>query len=225
MKLDTFHFLLIDKGDPYTKGDRLQLNSKDTLIGRSCNTDRPDIAFDSLYVSRKHAVVTWDGDSLVIRDLGSKHGTQINGIEIKPDHPAAISNGDQINLAKGMVTMTYKLNTDFDDRTITMTNVFPRTPEALAIDIDRREVRLEGVLLNFFGKERDLLLMLYRNRNKAVSYDEIKTELWPERQPNDTVPDVGNEEINALVYRLRKRLGKHGQKIITIARFGVLLES
>ncbi|MHB9093815.1 MAG: FHA domain-containing protein [Eubacteriales bacterium] len=219
------HFLLIDKGTPHRKGDRLQLDAGDILLGRFSKTDKPDIAFDSLYVSRKHALLTWCGEGFFIIDLESKHGTQINGAELEPNRPIKIKHGDQISLSHDMALMTYAVSSDFDDRTITLANVFAKNHEAISIDLDRMEVRLEGALLNFSGKERDLLLMLYRNRNKAISYDEIKIELWPERRlDNNATPDVGNDEILALVYRLRKRLGKHGQKIVTVARYGVILE-
>jgi len=227
MNWDTRHFLIIDKGEPYKKGEWLPLNSKETLIGRSWNMNKPGIAFENLFISRKHALVTWNGENFLIEDLQSKHGTQINGIELEPNRPQRINDGDEISLAKGVATMVFKAIRNFDDRTITLnlTNLIPNDLEVFAINLDRREVRIAGRVLNFSGKERDLLRLLYRNRNKAVSYEEIKTALWPERRVgNDTVPDVGNDEITALVYRLRKRLGRQGQKIVTVARYGVLLE-
>lgn len=225
MRQDTCHFLVIEKGEPYKKGERIQLNFNNILIGRPWKMNRPDIAFESLYISRKHAQVIRNGAGFLIEDLQSKHGTRINGVDIDPNRPHEIKEGDEISLAKGLVTMVYKVVRDFEDRTITLTNIFPNGLGHIEVNPDKREVRIEGAPLNFSGKERDLFLLLYRNVNKAISYDEIKTELWPERKTeNDAVPDVGSDEINALVYRLRKRLGGHGQKIVTVARYGVLLE-
>ncbi|WP_027416898.1 hypothetical protein [Aneurinibacillus terranovensis] len=42
----------------------------------------------------------------------------------------------------------------------------------------------------------------------------------PERMMGEHqgIPDVGRDEINALVYRLRKRLGKYGEKIVIVPR-------
>lgn len=218
------HFLIIDKGEPHRRGDMVQLHPGDNLIGRYWKMDKPDIAFDSLYVSRKHASIKWNGEGFVLTDLKSKHGTQLDDAELVAGRDYELTSGARISLARGMVTMVYRIGADFD-RTITLHNVFGEYSDTVSVDPDRREVRLDGVVLNFSGKEMDLLLLLYRNKNKAVSYDQIKTEIWPERRlVNDAVPDVGNEEINAVVYRLRKRLGKHGHKVVTVARYGVLLE-
>jgi len=220
------HFLIIEKGDSYTKGERIPLNCTDLVIGRSWKADRPDVAFDSLYVSRRHAQVIWDGAGYLIRDLASKHGTCINGTPVNPEQSHRLEGGDQIGLAGGLVIMTYKIVTDFDDRTITMTHLFSKAVEAFEINLDTREVCIEGIPLKFFGKERDLLFTLYRCPNKAVSYDEIKKELWPERLlDGGSVPDVENSEVTALIYRLRKRLGKYGSRIVTVARYGVFLKT
>lgn len=227
MNTDTRHFLVIDKGEPYKTGESIQLSSKETLIGRPCNINKPEIPFASYFISRRHALLTWNGEGFQIEDLQSKHGTQINGVELEANRPCQLKDGDEINLAKGMVTMVYKASSDTNEFTLTLnlTNVFSTDRSVFLINPDRQEVRVDGTILNFSGKERDLIMLLHRNRNKAVSYEEIKIELWPERRVDDAnLPDVGSDEINALVYRLRKRLGKYGQKVVTIARYGVLLE-
>lgn len=220
------HFLIIEKGEPHKMVDRIQLKSESILIGRSSANDKPDIVFDSPYVSRKHANLTLKADSLLIEDLNSKHGTAVNGIGVGPNQPYSVNDGDQIVIARGIVVMTYKVTREFEDRTITMTNIFPKSIGPLVIDLDKREVSVEGQPLNFSGKEKDLLLMLYCNRNRAVSYDEIKDVLWPERKiDGQSVPDVGNDEINALVYRLRKRLGRGADHIVTVPRYGIILKT
>lgn len=220
------HYLVFEKGETPNKINRIRLDSENMLIGRSSVTDKPDIIFDSPYVSRKHAALRLNGDSLVIEDLNSKHGTQVNSVEIKPHQPQPVSHGDQITIARGIVILTYKVIRDFDDRTITMTNIFHKASGLITVEPDKRKVSVEGQTISFSGKEKDLLLMLYCNSNKAVSYDDIKEALWPERKINaESVPDVGNDEINALVYRLRKRLGKGAEQVITIPRYGIMLKN
>lgn len=220
------HYLIIEKGEPHNKIDRIQLSSKSMLIGRSSTNDKPDIVFDSPYVSRKHAVLMINQDSLVIEDLNSKHGTQINGIDIKPHCPQPVNHGDQIIIARGIVILTYKVIRDFDERTITMTNIFPKSAGLISIEPDKRKVTVKGQILSFSGKEKELLLMLYNNRNKAVTYDEVREALWPERKvSSESLPDVGNDEINALVYRLRKRLGEGASQVITVPRYGIVLKT
>lgn len=51
-------------------------------IGRSEDCDvRPR----SRYVSWTHCTLRTDGDRLLIRDAGSRHGTFVNGIQVKDD--------------------------------------------------------------------------------------------------------------------------------------------
>lgn len=52
----------------------------------------------------------------------------------------------------------------------------------------------------------ELLICLYENLNQAVSYNDIKLIVWPERiiQGSEIIHNVDNDEINSLVYRLRK---------------------
>lgn len=219
------HYLIIEKGEPRNKLKRIQIESERIVIGRPYAGEKPDIEFDSPYVSRKHAAITFNGESFVIEDLNSKHGTQINGVEIKPNHPQPINHDDQIVIARGIVVLIYKVLKEFDDRTITMTNIFSNPVGLISIDLDKRKVSVEGQTLNFSGKEKELLLLLYCSRNKAVSYDEIREGLWPERKiDGEAIPEVGNDEINALVYRLRKRLGKGAEQVITVPRYGIMLK-
>jgi len=85
---------------------------------------------------------------------------------------------------------------------------------------------MDGKELQLYGKDMDLLMLLYQNMDRAVSYTEIKKDVWPERlfEDSDGVPDVGGDEISALVYRLRKRMGRHGELIKNVPRYGYILD-
>lgn len=52
--------------------------------------------FDSLVMSRDHAEIAVDaeGKTVTIRDIGSKHGTHLNGTELARQTPVVIDNGD-----------------------------------------------------------------------------------------------------------------------------------
>lgn len=47
-------------------------------------------------VSRRHCALLLDGDKAVVRDLGSRNGTEVNGTKI--DKEQALANGDQIRV-------------------------------------------------------------------------------------------------------------------------------
>lgn len=221
--------LVIEKGEPHDGNTIIQITKNEYLLGRPWRNDTPDIAFTNHYISRKHALISCKHNEYMIVDLVSKHGTEVNGKAVSKT-PHFLRHGDRISLAKGAVELLF-YNEDEQDFEHTKEFVLPLIPEeklssGLVIHPERREICIDGEPLYLSSKDIDLLMLLNGKVNQAVSYDEIKVNIWPERTSPSTgeIPDVGRDEINALVYRLRKRLGKHGQHIITIARYGYMLD-
>lgn len=221
-------YILIKKGDPDQLQKRKFLTKDAYTIGRRGTQFEPDIPFSSLYVSRKHAVLQRMGKQYAIADLQSKHGTEVNGTPIH-DTPHVLRHGDHIVLAKGAVELVFFAEANELDATRELSIPIP-APSAevpgLFINLERREIRLDGKRLHLTGKDMDLLMLLYQRSNQAVSYEEIMVLIWPERLlgTDKMIPDVGRAEINALVYRLRKRLGRYGEKVTTIPRYGYMWE-
>src|SRR5713226_8133234 len=56
-----------------------------------------DLQLASADVSREHAEIAWDGDQYVLRDVGSSHGTFVNGQRIT-EH--TLAHGDRIRLGQ-----------------------------------------------------------------------------------------------------------------------------
>lgn len=226
-------YIRIEAGDPYDTGSLMPLKPEgETLtFGRSSHTNETDVSFISPYVSRMHAEIYLEDGITFIRDLDSKHGTALNNNLLEPNMPKRLQSGDVISLAKGVVLLTY-LNTQAEETDLTMEFTSPIEPtetqimSGLHIIPERRQISIDGVPLFLSGKHTDLLVFLYRKKNQAVSSDEIKIHIWPERMVagSNEVPDVGNDEINALVYRLRKKLGPYGDSIITVPRYGYMLQ-
>lgn len=227
--MDDSIYLLVKKGDPDQLHKRKFLTKETYTIGRRGTQFQPDIAFSSLYVSRKHAVLQKMGGQYAIADLQSKHGTEVNGVPVH-DTPQLLHDGDRICLAKGAVELVFFAEGNELDATREYAiplNTAPSELPGLAINLERREIRLDGKRLHLIGKDMDLLMLLYGRANQAVSYEEIMVLIWPERLAgtDKSVPDVGRAEINALVYRLRKRLGRYGEKVTTIPRYGYMWET
>ena len=65
-----------------------------TTIGRSTEAN---IFFDDVTVSRKHAVISADGDALAIEDEGSLNGTYVNGERVDS---ADLKPGDEVMVGK-----------------------------------------------------------------------------------------------------------------------------
>jgi two-component system alkaline phosphatase synthesis response regulator PhoP len=86
----------------------------------------------------------------------------------------------------------------------------------------RRFERAAPEVLNFtsgdltadLDKEFDLLIVLFRGRNKAVSRQNLLTAVWGFETPGNT------GTIDVHIRHLRKKLGAHGDKIKTILGFG-----
>jgi hypothetical protein len=90
------------------------LRPADKLIfGRSDNnsTTKPDIDFTPYGalekgVSRIHAAIIHEDDSLTLIDLGSANGTHLNGQRLVPEQPRILRDGDEIRLGR-LVTHIY----------------------------------------------------------------------------------------------------------------------
>lgn len=217
--------LIIEDGDPYNKGQRITLGSKELVLGRSSSNFIPDVAFSSPYVSRRHALITCQEDRYLLSDLGSTHGTMLNEQALTPYEPQQLQDGDRITLVKGLVTLSFNLDVDYEKTFLTLPKVFAQDQHSLVVDLAKRQAYINGDPLSISGKPLDLLMLLYEHKNKAISYDQIKKALWSERQTDENnVPDVGHDEIGSLVYRLRKSLGEpYGSCLTAVPRYGLVL--
>ena len=78
------------------------LSQGQNVIGR---TGDADISFDQTEVSRCHAMITVQGTTAIVEDLGSKNGTYVNGRRI--DRPTTLTNGDEIWIGRSVARMRF----------------------------------------------------------------------------------------------------------------------
>ncbi len=230
---DRTYSIRILKGKPYQENTEINLLPGNLLIGRTWGNYKPDISFTSAHISKKHALITCTNTGIYITDLSGKNGTQVNGQVIDRHEPFALHTGDVIDLAQGSVFFSLQnsntSNAELQDEDTGDLNTpadSKQNSSSLIIDPNRREIVLDGQHLCTYGKDIELLFFLYENRDKAVSYCEIKRRIWYDRSLNqeNLIPDVGNDEVIALVYRLRKRLRTCGSCIVSIPRYGYRLD-
>jgi hypothetical protein len=88
---------------------------KRTVLGRMDNSSpqQPDFdltPFGALEkgVSRIHAAIYRNDDTLTIVDLGSANGTHLNGQRLVPDQPRVLRDGDEIRLGKLVAHIYFK---------------------------------------------------------------------------------------------------------------------
>jgi Response regulators consisting of a CheY-like receiver domain and a winged-helix DNA-binding domain len=228
-KLDNYANLYIVRGEPYRSGACINLNAEETVVGRASQIFFPDVAFTNAFISRKHFVIRKERDKAVLYDLGSRHGTEINGERVTPHYPYPLNNFDIIKLAKGMTVLHFSYL--FADQTLEIEPLsntrqleLPELP--FEIHWEKRECVVEGKRMAMSEKEYLLLRVLHDNANRLVPMEDIKRSVWPERlSAEGAVPDVSLDELNALIYRIRKKYGKDTFLISAVRGSGYVLES
>ena len=91
----------------------------------------------------------------------------------------------------------------------------------LVVDGASREIWVRGQIQEptLPRKEFDILEVLYRNRGRAMTRDEIANVGWPERVDRG----VADEEIDQYIRRLRRRIEidpSNPKLIVTLRGFG-----
>jgi pSer/pThr/pTyr-binding forkhead associated (FHA) protein len=221
--------LYIIRGEPYQSGTCVNLSADETLVGRSSKEFTPDLAFTNAFISRKHVVIRKEQDKAVLYDLGSRHGTEINGVKLAPHTPYPLNHSDMIRLAKGITVLHFSYL--FADQTLeleplSITRQMENPERIPAIHWEKRECVMEGKRIPMSEKEYLLIKLLHEHVNRLVPLDVIKSQVWPERPIGEGgVPDVTLDELNALIYRVRKKYGKDTFLISAVRGSGYVLES
>ncbi len=217
--------LLVERGDPYARGTCFSLQPDKITLGRSSASFSPDIAFASRLVSRRHCSFELLDGRWTIRDLGSRHGTTLNGRPL-PHAPSALASGDKIGLAANVVMLRFTLAEEAE-QTLSFGDTQPVNdpPQGAPVVVDtaRKTLFVGQTEVSLSVKEWRLLELLYENRNKLVPYAAVRREVWSERPLVDGVSDVGLDELSILVYRLRRKLGAHGRILTTRRGQGCIL--
>lgn len=76
-------------------GSRYELDPGTSTLGRHPEST---IFFDDITVSRRHAEIEFDGDRVVVRDVGSLNGSYVNKQNL--DGPRELQDGDVLQVGK-----------------------------------------------------------------------------------------------------------------------------
>jgi len=111
---DSDSFLILSVRDYETEPMQVNL-SHDKTIGRIHEGFTPEIdlsGFDAYEqgVSRQHAILRRQNDTIVIVDLNSANNTFLNGQRLVPDQPRILRDGDEIRL--GQLVLRVNFNND-----------------------------------------------------------------------------------------------------------------
>jgi pSer/pThr/pTyr-binding forkhead associated (FHA) protein len=196
--------------------------SKELSIGREANCD---IVIPDRQVSRNHARITISNQGIVLEDLGSKNGTNLNGKEIKGQ--VNLEDGDiiQIALAQEFIFIS-------SDATVPLEGIPPehtsQTQPKGAIKMDKRSRRVwvneVEIIPPLSYSQFQMLEIMFENEGQVVSRSDIITKIWGDEQ----AIDVSEQALDALVRRLRDRLSAiepNHNFIVTVRGHGLRLEN
>lgn len=80
-----------------TATDALSALDPEHIVGRSHHAT---LQIDEPYVSAQHASVRWVGGGWEVKDLGSRNGTLVNDLAIKPGAAMRLTSGDRISFGR-----------------------------------------------------------------------------------------------------------------------------
>jgi len=113
----------------------LKSSTKYLIVGRQAVT--ADIRIQHGSISRKHTVIYYDKNQLILKDLGGKHGTYVNGERVNGAHP--LKDGDTIvfgQVKDSVFTVEYKVllppSEPVHDTAKYITKESPKRPDPLA---------------------------------------------------------------------------------------------
>ncbi|PJN49425.1 hypothetical protein PAEVO_61340 [Paenibacillus sp. GM2FR] len=207
--MDKSSFLMVERGNPYERGDVIALTKPITVLGRKGQHFDPDIAFDNIFVSRRHAALLYRNGKFSIKDLNSKHGTFVNQKRLDPHDEIPLQHGDTIVLAGDLIVLSFSILSM--DETMDITPLIKQfaaveASGGLRLNPFKQELVYGEDVYAFSEKEYKCMELLVNHQGQFVSKDQLKVYIWPERScGTDEVPDVSSEELNALIYRVRKK--------------------
>lgn len=196
------------------KGQRWSL-SKALMVGRDPTCD---INVQDRQVSRFHARITPSLEGVTVEDLGSKNGTNHNGVELTG--AVMLQDGDLLGIS---VAQQFLFITS--DATMPLVEGSLRGGRLIMEQKSRRVwVNQQQVAPPLSAQQFKLLWLLYENQGQVISRVDLVSTVWGEEQ----TAGVSDQALDALIRRLRDRLAALDathQYINSIRGHGVRLEN
>ena len=172
---------------------------KELTIGREPNCD---VIVNDRQVSRKHARIVFNSNKLSLYDMDSKNGTMLNGEYVVDT--VNLKDGDEI-----IIGLVQEFIVVSSDATLPLGQTpSQETVAAMKLFIDQKARRVwigeKELIPPLSVLQYKLLLYLYEHQGTVVTREEVVSAVWSE----DEAVGVTEQALDALVRRLRDRLGK-----------------
>jgi DNA-binding winged helix-turn-helix (wHTH) protein len=176
-------------------GTRWPITGDSVTVGRAKDCD---IVVLERQVSRHHARIERDTSGFVLRDLGSKNGTFVNGESVQ-GRPYRLRDGDEIDVAS-VLQMGFVAG----EATLPLADAVVYN-DHLQVNEAARQVTLGRAILDppLSPAQFVLLSLLIKSQGDVITRDEVIKAVWP-----DAAGGVSDQALDALVYRLRERLAE-----------------
>lgn len=196
-------------------GQSLNIETDDYMIGRGSTCD---LTLPERQVSRYHAQILQQDDGYVLKDLGSRNGTHLNGEPVTGTVP--LHDGDEIQIA-----FAVKMVFIGTDATIPLTFEPPEPEKRLTLDEDKRTVLVGGneLVPPLSLAQFRLIKTLFDADGSVVDRDAIVNAVWPGTEGIG----VSEQAIDALIRRLRDRLSEIDDHsyVVTVRGHGFRLDN
>lgn len=195
-------------------GKRYYMDHPMWVVGRDAQCD---LVVPDRQVSRRHASIMLEENGYVLKDLGSKNGTFVNGRELAGQH--LLQDGDEIQIA-----LCCRLA--FVAAEATAPVILDEQLQGLRMDLESKRVWVGGKELAppLSLAQYRLLALLYQEPGRVYSRDEVVEAVWPE----DDRDGISEQAIDVLARRLRERLAEadaETQYVVTVRGHGFRLEN
>ena len=175
------------------EGQRWIIDQERIVIGRGSDCD---IVLPERQASRQHVQIERGDAGYLLRDLGSKNGTYVNGRQVY-DEPHRLRDGDEIQIA-----LCVKMGFVGADATLPLELTGPN--RGLRIDQAAKRVFIGGheMIPPLSVAQYRLLDLLLAHEGQVVSRDAVVAAVWSEEEEIG----ISEQAIDALVRRLRERI-------------------
>jgi pSer/pThr/pTyr-binding forkhead associated (FHA) protein len=194
--------------------------SGELIVGRDAVCE---VVVADRQVSRQHARFTPSEEGVYLEDLGSKNGTHYNGQRI--EEKVLLQDGDivQVALAQQFVFLSSDATVPL---TLEETAGMPLKQGRLRLDHRSRRVWIgkSEIQPPLSVAQYTLLEKLYRQGGRVVSREDLIEAVWGE----ESIYEVSNQALDALVRRLRDRLAEVDDVhdyVVTVRGHGLRLDN
>lgn len=236
MSEQTKAFLRIEKMvkgkvEGYEQWEEIPLTTDAMLIARPSNEPdaiEPDVkVIGDDYISRQPVEIyySFDDGCFMLRDHGTTNGTFLNDELVENDRrPYKLKDYDVIGLAKvkGEMRVLLRFRTSHQTQPGWLYEESGRPPRAqgLSVSTAARRVFVDGKEVPLTRTEWKVLEVLYVNRGKSATMDDITWEVWG---PEGALPEL----VAKYIQRLRDKIEPDRAKpryIITNPAGGYILQ-